>query len=162
MTEINIIETQAIQSKIYTIRGQKVMLDRDLAELYGVENKRLNEQVKRNKERFPIKFAFQLSNEEVDSLRSQFATANISSKSRVNPTMFSEHGVLQVASVLNTSVAHSVSIQLIELFVEMRKLPTYEQLIKKLENKFEGYDRKFQEVNAALKYLINDDKTQIM
>ena len=82
------------------------MLDRDLAELYGVENKRLGEQVKRNVSKFPSDFMFQLSKKETEDLRSQFATANLSTKSRVLPTVFTEHGVLMLANVLNSEKAN--------------------------------------------------------
>ena len=85
---MTIISEEAVTQKIYLIRDKKVMLDRDLADLYGVENKRLGEQVKRNINKFPDDFMFQLSKKEVEDLRSQFATANISGKSRVLPTVF--------------------------------------------------------------------------
>ena len=111
---------ETIQNKIHTIRGVRVMLDRDLAELYQVETKRLNEQFKRNRDRFPERYAFQLRQEEVESLRTQFATTNISSKSRSLPYVFTEHGTLMLASVLNSDVAIKVNQNIIEAFVEIR------------------------------------------
>lgn len=86
---------ELIMSKIYLIRGQKVILDRDIAELYRTETKRVNEQVSRNPERFPENFMFQLTQEETQNLRSHFATTNMSSKIRVMPGVFTEHGVLK-------------------------------------------------------------------
>jgi len=96
--QMNAVSENIIASKIYSIRGKKVMLDRDLAALYGVEKKRLGEQVKRNANKFPSDFMFQLSVEELKNLQSQFATANISSKSRILPIVFTEHGVLMLAN----------------------------------------------------------------
>lgn len=92
-----------ITSQIHIIRGTKIILDKDLAALYGTPVKRLNEQVKRNMARFPAAFMFQLTNTEFQSLRSQFATANISSMSRSQPFAFTEHGALMVSSILNLS-----------------------------------------------------------
>ena len=103
-----------IREMIYEIRGQKVMLDRDLAELYGVELKRLNEAVKRNIKRFPSDFMLQLNKEEWENLRSQNATANKNlSKVRFLPYVFTEHGVLMLSNVLNTTKAINMSIQII-------------------------------------------------
>ena len=97
---------QLIQSKIYEIRGQKVMLDRDLAELYGVETRTLNQAVKRNKERFPIDFMFQLTNEELEFWKSQIVMSNsIKMGIRRNPYAFTELGVAMLSSVLNSPTA---------------------------------------------------------
>ena len=108
-----------ISTKIYTIRKQRVMLDRDLAELYGVKSIRLREQVKRNKERFPVEFMFQLDDSEVGWLVSQNA---IPSKKHLGghlPFAFTEHGLLQLANVLRSSKAVEVSIELIRVFVDI-------------------------------------------
>ena len=118
--EFKILDTKTITSKIYTIRGLQVMLDRDLAEMYGYEVKRLNEQVKRNIERFPEDFMFQLSNEELSNLWSQFATANINIMSRSNPYVFTEQGVYMLATVLKSETAVKQSILIIRAFKEMR------------------------------------------
>ena len=115
------IPDEIITRKIYFIRGKNVMLDQDLAELYDVETKRLNEQVKRNLNRFPDDFMFQLNNEEFNNLRSQIATAN-SEKRRTNPYAFSEHGVLMLSSVLNSDRAIKVNIQIIRIFTKIREL----------------------------------------
>lgn len=120
--EANIqIPDEVITSKIYFIRRKNVMLDQDLAELYNVETKRLNEQVKRNLNRFPNDFMFQLNNEEFNNLRSQFATANWE-KRRTNPYAFTEHGVLMLSSVLNSDRAINVNIRVIRIFSRMREI----------------------------------------
>jgi hypothetical protein len=120
--EANIqIPDEVITSKIYFIRGKNVMLDQDLAELYNVETKRLNEQVKRNFNRFPDDFMFQLNNEEFNNLRSQFATANWE-KRRTNPYAFTENGVLMLSSVLNSDRAINVNIRIIRIFSRMREI----------------------------------------
>jgi len=104
-----LIPIELIASKIYLIRGVKVMLDRDLAELYGVETKRLKEQVRRNIERFPEDFMFELTKDEINNLRSQFATSSWGG-ARYLPMAFSEHGVLMLSSVLNSERAVQVNI----------------------------------------------------
>ena len=132
-----IIDNQTIQDKIYTIRGVQVMLDEDLAVLYGVESKRLNEQVKRNLERFPEKFRFQLTQEEFDNLRSQFATSSLDDPLKFHfgtsssekqhggrrylPYVFTEQGVSMLSAVLRSQTAIEVSIKIIDSFVNMRK-----------------------------------------
>jgi hypothetical protein len=110
-----------LKSRIYTLRGVKVMLDRDLAELYQVETRRINEQVKRNISRFPKEFMFQLSPQEVEDLRSQFATANLSVKSRGLPYVFTEYGVVMLASVLKSETAIDVNIKIVRAFVSLRR-----------------------------------------
>ena len=109
-----------IKDLIYTIRGQQVMLDSDLARLYGYEVKRLNEQVKRNIERFLSHFMFQLSKDEADDLWSHFATANLNSKSRSLPYAFTEYGVYMLATVLKGELAVKQSIAIMRVFKEMR------------------------------------------
>ncbi|MBN2769218.1 MAG: ORF6N domain-containing protein [Spirochaetes bacterium] len=112
---------ERLKDKIFSVRGFQVMLDRDLAELYGVETKRLNEAVKRNKERFPQKFCFSLNKNEIQNLRSQFATSSWGGR-RYNYLAFTEYGVSMLASVLNSKTAIDVSIMIIDAFIEMRKL----------------------------------------
>lgn len=119
----NIVFTK-IEKMIYLIRGQKVMLDSDLAELYGVEVKRLNEQVKRNIERFPEDFMFQCNPDEMESLRSQFATANCSTpwnyKRRTRPFLFTENGVAMLSSVLFSKQAIMINISIMRIFTKLR------------------------------------------
>ena len=108
-----------IQNMVYEIRGQKVMLDRDLADLYGVEIKRLNESVKRNIDRFPSDFMFRLTDIEWSNLRSQIATFNNDAR-RYTPYAFTEHGILMLSSVLNSDKAIKINIQVMRVFVKMR------------------------------------------
>ena len=114
---------QVIQSKIYEIRGQKVMLDRDLAEMYDVQTKVLNQAVKRNIERFPEDFMFQLTNEETNNWRSQFVTSNsIKMGLRRNPYAFTELGVAMLSSILNSKLAIQVNINIMRAFVAVRQM----------------------------------------
>jgi len=112
---------ETIETKIYTIRGQKVMLDSDLAKLYGVETKRLNEQVKRNITRFPADFMFQLTAEEVENQRSQFATFEGEVlKRKYLPFVFTENGVAMLSSVLHSEQAITVNIAIMRIFTKLR------------------------------------------
>ncbi len=129
-----------VESLIHVLRGQKVMLDRDLAALYGVPTKRLNEAVRRNLNRFPASFMFQLTPEEDGQMRSQFATA---SKININkqPLAFTEHGVVMLSSVLKTPRAIEMSIHVVETFVRMRELMASNKdiaaRVEKLEDRHE-------------------------
>ena len=116
------IPDEVIMNHIYYIRGQKVMLDNDLAELYQVETKQLKRQVKRNIERFPQDFMFELTKEEYDSLRSQIGTLKRGEHSKFLPFAFTEHGVLMLSSVLNSSRAINVNIQIIRIFTRIRQM----------------------------------------
>lgn len=113
---------QIIQSKIYEIRGQKVMLDFDLAELYGIETKVLKQAVKRNQKRFPSDFMFELTKEEFNSLRSQFVTSNKRGGTRYMPFAFTEQGVAMLSSILNSEVAIEINISIIRAFIAIRQL----------------------------------------
>lgn len=115
------IPDEVVISKIYYIREQKVMLDSDLAELYQVETRRLNEQIKRNIERFPQDFMFRLTNEEWKNLKSQFATSRWGGR-RKEPYAFTEHGVLMLSSVLNSKKAIAVNIQIMRIFTKLREM----------------------------------------
>jgi ORF6N domain len=115
-----IIPNEIIQDKIYLIRNVKVMLDSDLAELYNIETKRINEQVKRNASRFPEHFMFQLNQSEFEILKSQFATSNWGGIRKL-PYAFSEHGILQLSNVIKSEKATQMSIKIIEIFVNMRE-----------------------------------------
>ncbi|RZB32542.1 MAG: hypothetical protein SRB2_04234 [Desulfobacteraceae bacterium Eth-SRB2] len=118
-----LVPIELIASKIYLIRGIKVMLDRDLAELYGVETKRLKEQVRRNIERFPEDFMFELSKEELKNWRSQFATSNQDIMGlRIPPFAFTEHGILMLSSVLKSERAVQVNIQIMRTFTKLRQV----------------------------------------
>ncbi len=126
---------EIIISKIYFIRGQKVMIDRDLAELYGVETRVLNQAVRRNIKRFPEDFMFQLSQEEFTNWKSQFVTSNKDKMGlRKKPIVFTEQGVAMLSSVLNSETAITVNIKIIRVFTKMRKvLETHKKILKKLE-----------------------------
>jgi phage regulator Rha-like protein len=154
-----IVPVERIQSRILLIRGHKVMLDSDLAELYRVSTKRLNEQVKRNKSRFPADFLFQLSAEEAQALRSRFATS-ISRRGgrRYRPFAFTEHGAVMLATVLNSAVAVQASIQVVRAFVKLRELlSTHRELAKKLadlEKRIAGHDDEITALFEAIRQLM--------
>jgi len=117
-----IIPNEVIINKIYLFRGVKVMLDSDLAELFGVDTKRLKEQVRRNIARFPEHFMFELTKEENEVLRSQFVTLRHGQHSKYLPFAFSEHGILQLSNVLKSKQAVEVSIKIIDVFVQLRTM----------------------------------------
>jgi len=121
-----------IQNMIYEIRGQKVMVDEDLAKIYQVETKRLNEAVKRNMDRFPREFMFQLTQAEYDNLMSQFATSSWGGRRKL-PYAFTEHGVIMLSSVLNSKIATKINIAVVKAFIEMR-LFIAKPVRKKLED----------------------------
>ena len=150
---------EVITSKIYLIRSIKVMLDRDLAELYGVETKRLKEQVRRNIERFPEDFMFELKKEELTNWRSQFAISNQDIMGlRIPPFAFTEHGVLMLSSVLRSERAVQVNIQIMRAFTQLRKmLSTHEDLKRKIESMEKKYDEQFQIVFEAIKQLLSEE-----
>jgi hypothetical protein len=122
MEEEAIFPDDAIAAQIHWIRGQKVMLAHDLARLYGTPTKRLNEQVKRNADRFPEDFMFLLTEEEWNNLRSQFATSSSWGGRRSPPYAFTEHGVLMLSSVLNSERAIAVNIRIVRVFVRLNRL----------------------------------------
>nr|WP_255428245.1 ORF6N domain-containing protein [Ramlibacter cellulosilyticus] len=128
---------EAITHRITVVRGQKVLLDSDLAALYGVETKRFNEAVKRNLARFPADFMFQLSAEEFEALRSQIATSNAPAGRggrRYRPRAFTEHGAIMAASVLNSPRAIEVSMYVVRAFVRLRELAAnHQELAKRLD-----------------------------
>ena len=125
MNEIAEKDVINIENMIYEIDGKEVMLDSDLAQLYNVETKRINEAVKNNPEKFPERFSWLLTNEEWSILRSKFSTANISSMSRSNPRVFTEQGVYMLATILKSKTAIEVSIRIMDTFVKMRHYINY-------------------------------------
>jgi phage regulator Rha-like protein len=153
------IAEEAIVSKIYLVRGQKVMLDRDLAELYGVETKRLKEQVNRNIERFPSHFMFELTQKENKNLRSQNATLEQGAYSKYLSYAFTEHGVLMLSNVLKSGRAIEMSIKIIDVFVKLREmLLTHKDILLKLEQierKMAGHDEDIRLIFDYLKQLLN-------
>jgi len=128
-----LIIQERITRAIYLIRNQKVMLDTELAEMYGIETKRLNEQVKRNLDRFPEDFMFQLTPDEWANLKSHFATSSWGGR-RTPPYMFTEQGVAMLSSVLSSPIAIQVNISIMRVFVKMRQwAANYEDLLKKID-----------------------------
>ena len=165
-----IIPEEIIENKIYLIRGHKVMLDKELALLYGVPTKRLNEQVKRNIKRFPDDFMFQLTLEETKSLRSQFATLNepidaqvVTNSQRGKhlkylPCVFTEQGVAMLSSVLNSERSIQVNIVIMRAFVKLRQiLSTHKELaykLKELEGRIENHDAEIMMIFDAIRQLM--------
>lgn len=157
MSKVLFIPDEVVISKIYLIRAKKVMLDEDLAELYQVETRRLNEQVKRNIERFPEDFMFQLKETEWENLKSQNATSSWGGR-RKTPFAFTEHGVLMLSSVLNSDRAIQVNIQIMRIYSKIREmLLTNKDILLKLD-KLEGrvikHDQDIKLVFGYLKELL--------
>jgi hypothetical protein len=147
-----------LKNKIYSIRGYQVMLDRDLAELYEVETRVLNQAVKRNIDRFPSEFCFKMTLEEIENLKSQFVISSWGGR-RIKPTVFTEHGVVMLSSVLRSDKAISINIQVVKAFLEMRKFINSNlqifQRLDRVEQKQIETDSKFEEVFSALE--MNED-----
>jgi phage regulator Rha-like protein len=157
------VDVQVIQQKIFLIRGQKVMLDRDLAELYGVETGALNQAVKRNKNRFPCDFMFQLTKAETQNWISQIVISNKEKMGlRKDPFAFTEHGILMLSSVLNSERAVQVNIAIMRAFVKLRKiLSGHNALAKKLgqlERRMDEKDEEVQRIFDAIRRLMAEDE----
>lgn len=160
-----IISVPEIECLIHHIRGKKVILDADLARLYQVTTKRLNEQIKRNRDRFPDDFLFQLTQEEDESLRSQIATSKIQRGGRrYLPYAFTEHGVVMAANVLNSKRAIDSSIFVVRVFIKLREFAiTYTELAKKLteiEKKVSSHDKTIASVIIAIRRLMQHPKPE--
>ena len=157
--EAEVVGEEAIAARIHWICGQKVMLAHDLAKLYGVATKRLNEQVKRNMTRFPEDFMFQLNESEWSNLRSQFATSRSWGGQRVPPFAFTEHGVLMLSSVLNSERAIAVNIRIVRVFVRLTRLLQNDlelQLrVERMEGRQERTDTAVVELFEAVKQLLD-------
>ena len=153
-----LVPIELIASKIYLIRGVKVMLDRDLAELYGVETRVLNQSVGRNIERFPKDFMFALNREEIMRISQIVTSSGIKFSKRVR--CFTEQGVAMLSSVLRSKRAVQVNIQIMRAFTQLRKmLSTHKDLKRKIESMEKKYDQQFQIVYEAIKQLIETDET---
>jgi hypothetical protein len=154
------MELVVIQKKIYEIRGHKVMLDFDLAELYEVEVKRLKEAVRRNKERFPSDFMVELTAKEFENLRSQIASSSWGGR-RYMPFAFTEQGVAMLASVLNSPKAIQVNIAIIRAFVLLRQLTgNYKEIADKMKALERKYNKQFTDVYQALDLLLQEKEAQ--
>jgi hypothetical protein len=147
----------SIERRIHIIRGEKVALDADLAILYAIQPKRLNEQVKRNRRRFPRDFMFRLTAKEARALRSQIATIDVGRgrHRKYPPYAFTEHGVVMLASVLNSEVAVRVSLQIVRTFVRLRAaIAAHTELARKLDQLERKYDGQFTAVFEAIRRLM--------
>jgi hypothetical protein len=154
------MEIQLIQKKIYEVRGQKIMFDFDLAELYDTDTKRLKEAVRRNISRFPKDFMFVLNHAEFKKLRSQFASSKRGGR-RYLPFVFTEQGVAMLSGVLNSEKAIKVNIQIIRAFVFLRQYAIiHEDLSKKLKALERKFNKKFRDVYEAMNYLLAKEKKQ--
>ncbi len=153
------ISVQRIERLIYVIRGQKVMLDNDLAELYGVETRVLKQAVRRNKKRFPNDFMFELTKEENQSLRSQNVILKRGKYSKYLPFAFAEQGVAMLSSVLNSERAIEVNIEIMRAFVKVREmLGTQRELagkLKELETRIQDHDEQIQAIFEAIRQLMS-------
>ena len=154
------IPVERIEKAIFLIRGQKVLLDADLAELYGVKTKALKQAVRRNIERFPKDFMFELNDEEHSNLRSQFVTSSLAQwgGTRYKPMAFTEQGVAMLSSILRTRRAIQVNIAIMRVFVGLREMmATHKELAFKLvelEERLEGHDEQIQNIFEAIRQLM--------
>lgn len=158
-------QLQVIQNKIYEIRGQRVMLDFDLAELYGTETRVLKQAVKRNIKRFPSDFMFELTKEELYSLRSQFVTSNKRGGTRYMPFAFTEQGVAMLSSVLNNETAIEININIMRAFVTVRQyLVTANNPIKEIEElkqRMKALEQGSEDTIAAINDLSEDTRREL-
>ena len=155
------MELELIKRSILEIRGKKVILDFELAKMYQSETKRLKESVRRNIKRFPDDFMFELSLQEWNLLRTQFATSKKGGTTRP-PFAFTEQGVAMLSSVLNSEIAIEVNINIMRAFVMMRQFAlTFQELSEKLIELEKKHNQKFDDIEQVLKYLIQKDKKQI-
>ena len=148
---------ETAETLVRVIRGHRVMLDSDLAGFYGVATKRLLEQVRRNIHRFPDDFAFHLDPQELANLRSQIATSSLHGGRRTMPWVFTEHGAVMLASVLNSAVAISASVEIVRAFVKMRDALSASDLVTKLtdiEKRIAGHDKDISTLFGALRQLL--------
>jgi len=169
MAKGTLIPAERIATKILLVRGQKVLLDEDLGALYGVETRRLNEQVRRNLDRFPADFMFQLTDEEYAALISQTATSNPGRGGRRKlPLAFTEHGAIMAASVLNTPRAIEVSVYVVRAFVKLREvLASHKELAKRLdeleariEQRLASHDQAIAGILEAIRQLMSPPETK--
>ncbi|MDT8394645.1 MAG: ORF6N domain-containing protein [Bacteroidales bacterium] len=158
MVRILKADIDSIPAMILFIRGKKVIIDRDLALLYGVKTKRLNEQVKRNIKRFPDDFMFQLTREELEEVVANCDHLNQLKFTTSMPRAFTEHGAMMVSGILNTAAAIEMSIYIVRAFIKLREiLASHDKLERKIFMLEQKYDRNFAIVFEALKKLIKED-----
>ena len=156
------MELKAIQSLIYEVRGQKIMLDFDLAELYEVETRALNQAVKRNIDLFPADFMFQLKQKEWETMSSQFVmTYPLKRPKTALPFAFIEHGVTMLANVLRSRKARQTSVAIVRAFITLKQFTlTYKELSKKIKELESKYDKNFKDIYDAINFLLQKDKLE--
>ena len=165
------VPVEDITRAIVVLRGRKVLLDTELAALYGVTTKRFNQQIRRNQERFPLDFMFQLTEEEHEALRLRFATSNIVSSGRggrrYRPYVFTEHGAIMAATVLNSPRAIEMSVYVVRAFVKLRELLSsnrvlsrkLDELEQRLTKRLDGHDEAIKAILSAIRELTNPPPT---
>ncbi len=150
-----LVPIESIQRRILVIRNEKVMIDRDLAELYGVETKQLKRAVRRNIDRFPADFMFELTKEEYDSLRRQIGTFKRGEHAKYLPMAFTKQGVAMLSSAINSKQAIEVNILIMRAFVQLRKMiSSHKDLLRKVEEMEKKYDEQFKVVFDAIRALM--------
>ena len=160
-TESAMLRLQHVAMCIHEVRSQRVILDVDLAKIYGVTTKRLNEAIKRNPARFPSDFAFRLTRQEVANLRSQFATSSSYGGTRYLPYAFTEHGAIMAATVLNSPQTVQMSLFVVRAFVKMRDALTgHRDLARKLDDLEKKYDTQFRVVFDAIRQLMSPPESR--
>ncbi|MGE5282840.1 MAG: ORF6N domain-containing protein [Chloroflexota bacterium] len=157
---LELIVAPAIEKRILVVRGRQVMLDEDLADLYGVETRVLVQQVRRNEKRFPVDFMFQLSAQEFSDLKSQFVISSGSHGGRRKPPLvFTEQGIAMLSGVLGSERAIAVNIEIMRVFVELRRVASsyaaIEKRLEEIERELSGHDEQLTEIFAALRQLIS-------
>jgi phage regulator Rha-like protein len=158
MENKSLVPTEKIDRAILIIRGHKIMLDSDLAEIYGVKTSRLNEQVKRNKDRFPNDFMFQLTSNEKQEVIANCDHLVKLKFSRTNPYAFTEHGTIMLANVLNTPTAIETSVLIVRAFVKLREiLSTHKELERKILELESKYDNQFKLIFKTIKELMQQE-----
>lgn len=156
----DLIVQEIIEQKIYLVRSQKVMLDRDLAVLYEITTGNFNKAVSRNLDRFPNNFMFRLNKEEFRNLIFQFGTSRWGG-TRKSPRAFTEHGILMLSSVLNSKRAIQVNIQIVQTFIKMRQLlSTHKEILKKIEEMEKRYDKQFRIVFQIIRGINEEEKNK--
>ena len=156
------MQLQVIQTKIYEVRGQKVMVDFDIAELYEVETRALNQAVKRNADIFPDDFMFQITAKEWETMSSQFVMTSASKRPKTAlPLVFTEHGVTMLANVLKSKKARQTSIAIVRAFIGLKQFAlTNTELNNKLKELENTYNKQFKDVYEAINYLLQKDKLE--
>jgi hypothetical protein len=157
-----VVPVEHITQSILVLRGQKVLLDAELAALYGVTTRRLNEQVRRNRSRFPVDFLFELTTEEFANLKSHFATSSWGGRRKL-PFAFTEHGAIQVATILNSPRAVEMSVYVVRAFVKLRELLSsnrelarrFAQLETRLDKKLTEHDQQIAAILSAIRQLMH-------